>query len=109
MHMSTPEKIASLKSVVAVMGEADMATATWAEENDALVLRVQAGDYKQSISARLGDDRDAAETKCVDYLLRKISFAAHRCPKCLAVVPRATEVKVKRYRCPECLHGWQDS
>ena len=108
------EKLTSLREVAAVIAGSDSAQTIWFQDGDHLrVLRVVAGDKTWAISGNIADP--AHEDQCVDYLLRKMAYAAHRCPACLEPVARLSpdaktnKTPVRSYRCGSCMHSWQDS
>jgi hypothetical protein len=116
MTMTHEQKLLSIEAIASVLAEHEQVESTWSEVRDDLLLEVQSGKKRWAISSRLvPGQREKAERHCLDYLLRKMAFAAAMCPSCLGEVRRATpdaktnRIAPRRYRCPKCLHHWTDS
>lgn len=112
--MDIAERVDSILGIALILCPGQhTSTLGWTEEHGNRVLTVKALGKTWSVCAR-AEPRDAAEDMCTGYLLRKMAHAAHVCPRCLERVPRAgsdgnNKARRKRYRCPGCLHSWQDS
>lgn len=111
--IAEPSATKDLESVAAIVGDGPAVT-VWSESDGQITLSISAGKKKWAISAA-SEPRAASVKMCVDYLLRKLAYAAAVCPRCrgrvarAATAPGTNKTPARGYRCPSCLHSWTDS